>query len=132
MKALVRPARIAFVAVAWLFVACVVIQIYLAGLGVFDRPAQFLTHRDFGYLFGVLTLVMLGLSAVGRMPRTLIGGSALLLLLFALQSVFIVFRASAPGVAALHPLNGFVIMLVALAVAWSAWGYVRSPAAEAG
>lgn len=126
MTGLVRPARIGFVIVAWIFVACVVVQIYLAGLGVFDRPATFLTHRDFGYLFGILTLVMIVLAVVGRLPRWVLGASAGLLALFALQSVFIAFRESIPTLAALHPLNGFVILLLAVWVAWRTREFMRS------
>jgi hypothetical protein len=47
-----------------------------------------------------------------------------LMVLFVLQSVFIAMRGSAPEVAALHPVNGFLIILVALVSgreAWAAW-----------
>lgn len=121
-----RWARPGFAAVAWLFAACNIVQIYLAGLGVFDSPDAFLTHRDFGYLFGVLTLVMLVLALVGRLPRAMIGASAALLVLFALQSVFVLVRADAPGLAALHALNGFLIAGIAVVVAWHARRYFRT------
>ncbi|MGI8704061.1 MAG: DUF6220 domain-containing protein, partial [Candidatus Limnocylindrales bacterium] len=67
----------------------------------------FLTHRDFGYLFGLLTLVLLALAFIGRMPRPWIGMAALLLGLFTLQSVLVALRTDLPAVAALHPLNGW-------------------------
>jgi hypothetical protein len=110
-----RYARIGFVGAAWLFVACVVGQVFLAGLGVFGVPANdFSSHRDFGYTFGWLTLAILILALVGRMPRRLVGLSALLLVLFAMQSVLVAVRVTYPTVAALHPLNGFLILLVAI------------------
>ena len=60
-----RPAAwTALAVVAWLFAGCIVVQVFLAGLGVFDSPRTFLTHHDFGYLFGWLTLVMLLIAAV--------------------------------------------------------------------
>ena len=40
------------------FVACAVVQVFLAGLGVFDDPRSFITHREFGYVFGWLTLII--------------------------------------------------------------------------
>lgn len=125
MSGLVRWSRIAFAVVAWVFAACTVIQIYLAGLGVFQSPNAFLTHRDFGYLFGILTLFLVLFAVVGRLGRRFIGASALLLVLFALQSVFVVLRGSAPFLAALHPLNGFVIAGVAIWTAWLARAHVR-------
>ena len=58
--------RQALPVVASLFVVCCLVQVFLAGLGVFDGPRSFLTHRDFGYLLGWLTLAMLILALVGR------------------------------------------------------------------
>jgi uncharacterized protein DUF6220 len=110
-------ARTALPWVAWLFVACVVVQVFLAGLGVFDSPKSFITHREFGYLFGWLVFVILGLAIAGRIGRRLIGLSALLVVLFILQSVFVAFRTSQPMVAALHPVNGFLIGLVGIVLA---------------
>jgi hypothetical protein len=103
-------ARLALPAVAGLFVACAVVQVFLAGLGVFESPAAFVTHREFGFLFGWLTLVMLVLALVGRASRKITGAIVLLLVLFALQSVFVVARTDLPALAALHPLNGFAIL----------------------
>lgn len=114
-------ARQALPIVGVAFVAGVVVQVILAGLGVFSDPRSFITHREFGYLLGTLTLVLLVLALASRAPRRLIGMCALLLVLFAMQSVFIVLRTSAPEIAALHPLNGFLILLVSLTVTRAAW-----------
>jgi hypothetical protein len=114
-------ARTAYPAVAGLFVACTVIQVFLAGLGVFDDPSSFITHRNFGYMFGWLTLVLLVVALLGRMPRRFVGLAVLLLVLFALQSVFIAVRADMPAVAALHPLNGFLILTVGGIATWTSW-----------
>ena len=86
-----RYARIGFVGAVWLFVACAVGQVFLAGLGVFGLPA---------------------------------GLSALLLVLFSLQSVFVAIRVDYPSVAALHPLNGFLILLVAILLGRDGWRLV--------
>ena len=114
-------ARQAHPIVGALFAACVVIQVFLAGLGVFADPRSFITHREFGYVFGLLTLALLVLALIGREPRRVTGLSALLLLLFALQSVFIALRTSSPEIAALHPLNGFLILFVAITVSRASW-----------
>ena len=108
-----RPIRLAFVGVACLFLACVVIQVFLAGLGVFAGAQNFDVHRNFGYLFGWLTIVMLVLALAGRLGRRWIGLSGLLLVLFALQSVFVALRPVMPAAAALHPVNALVIFAVA-------------------
>ena len=110
-------ARAALPLVAWLFVACSIVQVFLAGLGVFENPLRFVTHREFGYLFGWLVFVLLILALVGRMGRRVVGLTLLLIVLFILQSVLVAVRTSQPAVAALHPLNGFLILLVGIVVA---------------
>lgn len=114
------------------FAACAAVQVFLAGLGVFDDPRAFVTHREFGYLFGWLTLVVLILALVGRLPRRIVAMSALLLVLFALQSVFVALRVDMPAVAALHPLNGFAILGLAVITTRSSWASRREPAAGKG
>jgi hypothetical protein len=109
--------RIAYIGIAWLFLACVVVQVFLAGLGVFAGGQNFSLHREFGYVFGWLTLVLLLLGVGGRLGRRWIGLSALLLVLFAFQSVFVALREVLPAVAALHPVNALAIFGVALHVA---------------
>ena len=120
-------ARRALPWIAGFFVACTLLQVVLAGMGVFDSPASFATHRDFGYTIGMLTLVILVLAIVGREPRRVIGLSALLLGQFALQSILVLQRGSLNAVAALHPVNGFLIVLVAIWITRLAWAEARSP-----
>jgi Ni,Fe-hydrogenase I cytochrome b subunit len=112
-----QTVRFAFIGVAWLFLACVVVQVFLAGLGVFAGAQNFNLHREFGYLFGWLTLLLLLLAIGGRLGRRWIGLSALLLVLFAFQSVFVALREVLPAAAALHPVNALAIFGVALHVA---------------
>lgn len=114
-------ARSVHLVVVWLFVACCIVQVFLAGLGVFDSPAQFEVHRNFGYTFGLLVFVILIAAILGRMGSMQIGLAALLVVLFIMQSVFVAFRESAPAIAALHPVNGFLIIGVAVASGWRAW-----------
>jgi hypothetical protein len=116
--------------IGWLFVASVVLQVFLAGIGVFDRGAGFRAHVEFGYLFGWLTLGLLVTALGGRLGRQLIGYALVLLVLFALQSFFVALRGSAPVVAALHPLNGFLILLIALRAARRATRRARSSVPE--
>ena len=55
----------------------------------------------------------------------------LLLVLFALQSVFVAIRGDYPTVAALHPVNGFLILLVGIIMGIDAWRMVRADRAAA-
>lgn len=120
-------ARTVYLVVIWIFVACLVVQFFLAGLGVFAGYQNFLTHRDFGYLFGLLVLPLIILAALARLPRRFILLSLLLLVLFAMQSVLLLFRTDAPSVAALHPLNGVLILLIAVWLGIEARRFVAPP-----
>jgi hypothetical protein len=98
------------------FVAGVVVQVFLAGLGVFDDPSTFAVHASWGYLLELVVLAMLVLAAVGRLGRRQVGYAAALFGMFMLQSVFVGLRESYPAIAALHPVNGFAILLVGIVV----------------
>ena len=114
-------ARSVHLAMAWLLVAGLVVQVFLAGLGVFRGPASFATHRDFGYVLEALPffLLILGLVArLGRRPALLAAG---IFGLFLLQSILVVLRTNAPELAALHPVNGFLITFLAIVLARDAW-----------
>ena len=107
--------------VAWLLVAGLLVQVFLAGLGVFRGAASFATHRDFGYTLELLPIILLvtGLIAgLGRRSALMASG---IFGLFLLQSVFVGLRESAPELAALHPVNGFLILLLSILLARDAW-----------
>ena len=114
-------ARTVHLVVAWLLVAGLVVQVFLAGLGVFRGPASFATHRDWGYLLELLPLVLLVTGLLGGLGRRAAILAAVILGLFILQSVFIGLRDTAPEVAALHPVNGFLITVLAIVLARDAW-----------
>jgi uncharacterized protein DUF6220 len=120
-------ARNIYAVVAALFVAGLVIQVFLAGLGVFSGPTSFATHRDVGYALSAVPIVLLVLGFLGGLGRRLALLSLIVFGLFILQSVFVAMRASAPAVAALHPVNGFLILLLALLMARDSWA-VRAEA----
>ena len=124
-----RWARIAYSLVAWLFAIGTIVQVYLAGTSIANLggSGNFELHRNIGYAIGLLTLLLVVLSLAGRMPLRVIGASALLLVLMAGQSVLVAMKTSTPQVAALHPVNGFLLVLVAFWVAWRTLGFIRAP-----
>lgn len=126
-----RPTRLLHAATTSILVALLFLQVFLAGLGVFDDPASFITHRDLGYTLSLVVLVVLVTAIIARAGRRQIGLAALALGLLILQSVFVGLRESTPTVAALHPVNGFLILLISLVMARAAWRAAREPAAAA-
>jgi hypothetical protein len=122
-----RLARVAFALLAWLLVGLIIVQIYLAGAAVrqLGGSDNFDLHRDFALILFVVMIAQLLLAFAGRMGWRMIGGSALIVILLVVQSALV--RIGSPGLAAVHPLNGFLISLIALWIAWRSLGYVRAP-----
>ena len=114
-------ARVLYLILSWLLVAGLVVQVFLAGLGVFDDPARFAVHRDFGYWLSILPVLMILAALVGGMGRRMALLPLAVFGLFFLQSIFVAFRTSSPMIAALHPVNGFVILLIAIVIGREAW-----------
>jgi hypothetical protein len=110
-------ARTLHTIVAWLTVVGLVVQVWLAGRGVFDTTAGFDPHRSLGYTLSLLPIVLLVLGLVGGMGRRPALLAIAIFLLIVLQSVFVVLRSSQPSIAALHPVNGFLILLTAIVLA---------------
>jgi hypothetical protein len=127
-----RPLAILFAISASVLVAGLVLQVFLAGLGVFDDPTFFLTHRDTGYTLELVAFVVFLLAAIARAGRRQVGLAGLIVLLFLLQSVFVGVRDSAPMVAALHPVNGFLIVLLSIVLARNAWAFARASRPDVG
>ena len=121
-----RIARPVHVVVAWLLVAGLLVQVFLAGMGVFDSASMFLTHRDVGYTLTLLPFVLIVTSLVGGFGRSQTIAAAVMLGQFILQSVFVALRESYPAIAALHPVNGFLTLLIAVWLARDAWRVWRT------
>jgi hypothetical protein len=104
---------------SWLFTAGVLLQAYLAGAAMtqLGGTGDFETHAGLGYsLMGLLALLVLVFSLLGRFPRRQIGLSVLLLLLYMVQTSLPLARDSSPLIAALHPANAMGLFVLALVV----------------
>jgi hypothetical protein len=125
-----RIARPIHVVVAWLLVAGLLVQVFLAGMGVFDSPLDFATHRDFGYTLTLLPVILIVTSLVGGFGRWETIAAAVMLAQFFLQSILVLQRESTPSIAAMHPVNGFLILLIAVWLARDAWRRWQAPEAD--
>jgi cytochrome b561 len=114
-------ARTIHMVIAWLVVAGLVVQVWLAGLGVFDTSAGFAPHRDLGYTIGLVPIVLLVLGLLGGMGRRAAILAVAIFVLVVVQSFLVFQRASNPSIAALHPVNGFLILLLAIVLARDSW-----------
>jgi hypothetical protein len=122
-----RPwlARFAFAAVASLFVGCLIVQVFLVGLDIF-ADAEASIHRDFAYVYGWLTPVLILLAGFAEAPKTTRQLTIILVVLFAIQIVLPSLRHVVPIFAALHPVNALAIFAVAMVVARQAIDLFRT------
>jgi Family of unknown function (DUF6220) len=116
--------RLGFVVAAWLFVACVVVQVFLVGLDVFAKMGGSI-HRDFAYVYGWLAPILVLLAAVARVPRPLRTLTWVLLVLFAFQTVLPSLKDQFPLLAAFHTINALAIFGIGMTLARRSTEWVR-------
>jgi mercuric ion transport protein len=114
----VRFARYAHAVLASAFLACVVVQVFFAGVGIFGADWSF--HTYFVPFFELMLPPAFVLALVGRLPLTLKLAPVGLWVLITVQ--YALANAGGPDVvAALHPANGLLIFWLSLEVARRSW-----------
>ena len=117
-----------------LFAAAVVVEIFLAGLGIFRAmPAEdksvshetiehkFDAHAALGDFLGGGAVLLLILVLIAWPARRSIGATLALALLTVVQGVLGGTGDSAPVAGALHAVNAFLILGLSLVLTWQAW-----------
>ena len=105
-------ATTAFYALGLLIAVGVVVQVFLAGLGVFGAES-FDAHEAFGWMLHTAAIVVFLLALVGPRTGRTIGLGFGLLALMTIQIFFVGARDDTPYVAALHPV--FALLVLGLA-----------------
>ena len=128
-------ARVIFVVLAALFAACVVAQVFIAGMAVFVNPLNWRWHTTFIHIFEFLPLLMLIISFVGRLPAAQRWQCAALIALIYAQYFTANVATVLPFAAAAHPVNALVIFWLATLLLSRAWrhtfGAVSPPTSDA-
>jgi hypothetical protein len=101
---------VAFYGFALIYMLGVVVQFFLAGLALFGS-ASYESHEGLGYVLGLVSVALLAIAVVAKMPRTLTGLSIILLALNVAQIIFL--RIDIEEIKALHVVNALAIALVA-------------------
>ena len=118
-------------ALAWLVVAGLVLEFYLAGAALFGLVASFELHRALGSILVIGMLLLLILALIARPGRRLVGMTALLAVLTVLQAALPSLRPVVPALAALHVVNAAVLLGLAGPIARMAGQHVAGSAPEA-
>lgn len=117
-------ARYGLIAVAWPFAAGAVVQIFLAGLFSFDDPSYRADHVDFGRMIGFLTYLLPILALIGRVGVPRFMHALVIALLFVVQQVLA--NVDEGYIAALHPVNGILLLGGSFDLGMRSLGLVRS------
>ena len=109
--------------VAWLLVGAIVVQVWLAGAAIpqLGGTGNFETHRNVGYLIGLITLVLLLTALPAGLGRRRIGQSAGLLVLYVIQSSLPYMDPGLSAAAALHPVNAVLMFGLSFLYARAVW-----------
>jgi hypothetical protein len=110
-----RGSRIAHLVIVALVLTGIVAQPFLIGLFLFGAVDKADLHTIVGYTlfeFGVPLLLIAAL--VARLPRREMLLTLLLMVDIFVQITLVNLRESAPVLAALHPLNAFALLLLAV------------------
>ena len=117
-----------------LFFAGVLLQVFLAGVGVFGinnlkvaNASSFNAHRAWGFILMLTSLVLLIVALVAwQSARTMISAFVLALLTVIAQNVLAALGDSNKWFGGLHALDGMLILLLSLWIAVAGWRRVRS------
>ena len=124
---MVRGARYAYLALAWVFLAGVVLQVFFIGLALFVGSENFALHRDFGYILQLVPLAVLIAAFVARAGRTRILQTASLLAVIVVFPTLPLFRDSVPVLAAFHPIGALLGFWLGIVVMRGATTLLREP-----
>jgi hypothetical protein len=129
---MVGTMRLVYAAAAWLFVGAVVVQVFLAGLGLFAGAKNFDLHAFFGFtVVHLISLLLVILGALGRVGRRNMWLGVLLFVLIGVQVSLPGLRTDLPLVAAIHPVNALLIFWLGLHIALRAGLVIGAPSVEA-
>ena len=112
----VRLARIGYAVLSSVFVACVLVQVFFAGMGAFG--ADWSLHLTFAHFLGLPPLLMAPAAFAGRLSWALRALPLGFLILIGAQ--YALANAAVPA-AALHPVNALLIICLSLLTTRRAW-----------
>jgi len=102
---------------AWAFLLGMVVQVFLAGLGMFAGSQNFRLHADFGWALHLAPLLLLAAAFAARAGRLhWVFALALAIVVF-IVPIFAILRTDMPVIAALHPVAAVLSFGLALMVA---------------
>ncbi|MFC5470882.1 DUF6220 domain-containing protein [Cohnella suwonensis] len=109
LSPLVVISRLMFKAMVLIFAICILIQVFLAGLAVFWDSAQWASHTGFSRLLIIVSILILVMSFVARLPLSLRLRSAGLFGIIILIAVSAKLPSGIGYLSALHPVLALLL-----------------------
>lgn len=125
---MVPGARAAYVGLAWIYLAAIVVQVFLAGIGMFGAAHDFSNHASLGWILHLGPVLLLLVAAIARVGARTIWWNVALLVSVGVQPFLPGLRGDLPLAAALHPVNALLIFWITLTIGLRAWRLVRQSA----
>ncbi|HEY8922417.1 MAG TPA: DUF6220 domain-containing protein [Candidatus Limnocylindria bacterium] len=125
---MVSGARYVFVTLVWIYLAGILVQVFLAGIGLFGAAKDFEPHVGLGWILHLVPVLLLIAAAVGRVGRGLLWWTAALLVVQFVQPILATLRNDLPLVAAFHPVLALIIFWLAVMIGLKALRLVREAA----
>jgi hypothetical protein len=126
-----RALRIAYVLLAWLYLAGLVSVAFAAGLGLLVPGSTMQLHREAGYILHLAPILLLLAAWGARVGRPTMWWVVALSVSGLIQPILPILRESVPFLAALHPLNAMVLFYLAFTVAWRSRAFLSDQLATA-
>jgi hypothetical protein len=123
--------RIVFAAAAWVYLAGVVIQVFLAGASLFELT-DWTVHASLGWGLGSAPIILLVLALGARVDRRTAWLTAGLTIAALAQPELAAARHDSPVLAAFHPVNALLVFWLAWVVASRATMNARQVPGRAG
>ncbi|MDC0764946.1 MULTISPECIES: DUF6220 domain-containing protein [Brevibacillus] len=110
--------RYMFIVLAWVFFAFIIVQVSLAGLGLFVNGEHWELHRTLAHYFAWIPVGMLVLSFLGKLPVHLRWICLGLYLMIVAQFLTVIYSSHLGILSALHP-------VIALFLSWGSLSTVK-------
>ncbi|WNQ12234.1 DUF6220 domain-containing protein [Paenibacillus aurantius] len=131
LSSFVVGARLVFKVMVRLFAVCLLLQVFLAGLALFWDPARWASHTGFARLLILVSVLILVVSFIARLPLALRLRSAGLFGIILLIAVSAKLPSGIGYLSALHPVLALLLFMGTVSLARKTDAFQRERKQEA-
>lgn len=126
-----RFGRFSYLILAIIFLACVLMQIFTAGLAIFVNPENWVKHFSLVHLFGFnIPVLMLVMAILGKMPKwafwQLFGLLAAIFAMYFTANI----TSALPLAGAVHPVIAVILFMLSYSNVFKTWKLISRRAKE--